>query len=141
MKIYKIAQTQEENQQIQQEITKASYTIQTAIANINKSLQILESTNILPLLTRQQIVTEIQSDNITNLDPNTANEALKAIQSIVVSIPAINNAKRTLEGYEIDYTVMRQGMIEAIQSNSWDSFSAAIASFQQNAPAMGNLQN
>jgi len=140
MRIYKIAQeTPEQKQQIQQEITKASYTIQTAIANINKSLQILESSNILPLLTRPQIVSEIQSDNITNLDPNTANEALKAIQSIITSIPAINTAKRTLEGYQVDYAVMRQGMVEAIQSNSWDSFSAAIASFQQNAPAMGNL--
>jgi hypothetical protein len=140
MRIYKIAQeTPEQKQQIQQEITKASYTIQTAIANINKSLQILESSNILPLLTRPQIVSEIQSDNITNLDPNTANESLKAIQSIIASIPAINAAKRTLEGYQVDYAVMRQGMVEAIQSNSWDSFSAAIASFQQNAPAMGNL--
>ncbi len=140
MRIYKIAQeTQEQKEQIQQEITKASYTIQTAIANINKSLQTLESSNILPLLTRPQIVSEIQSDNITNLDPNTANEALKAIQSIIASIPAINTAKRTLEGYQVDYAVMRQGMVEAIQSNSWDSFSAAIASFQQNAPAMGNL--
>ncbi len=137
MKIYKIAQ--ETQEQIQQEITKASYTIQTAIANINKSLQILESSNILPLLTRPQIVSEIQSNNITNLDTNTANESLKAIQSIIASIPAINNAKRTLERYQVDYAVMRQGMVEAIQSNSWDSFSAAIASFQQTAPALGNL--
>jgi hypothetical protein len=140
MKIYKISQSNpDQTLQIQQEITKASHTIQTAIANINKALQILESSNILSLLNRTQIVSEIQSNNIVNLDPNSATESLKAIQSIIMTIPSINNAKRILEGYNVNYTILQQGMVEAIQSNSWDSFQAAIASFQQNAPAMGNL--
>lgn len=138
MKLIKISQEKNSPQQI--EIQQAQAVIQQGLANINKALETLESTNVSSLFNRTELINSIQSGLTEGIDPNAANQAIEAMTQITRTIPAINNAQKILENYGMDIREIKTTMVGAIQSNNWQDYQASIPQFNQNVSNLGNTQ-
>lgn len=145
MKIYKIAQQQ--GQQIDQgevkTVMEAIQYLNQAVANINRSLEVLERTGTAQLFTRNGIMQAIQGGDLTGLDINSVNEALNAMQQISNSALAINNALRIVKEnpeaaqmMKMDINMLSNMMMTALQSGDYSSFQASMSGFQTNLQSM-----
>jgi len=100
MKIYKIAQTNPNAQAdpaAVQEVMEAAATVKMCIDTINKSLSVMtKNQNIANLFQRDTIINEIVTGNTNSLNQNIIQDTLDAMSKIVVTIPTLNAALKTL---------------------------------------------
>jgi len=144
MKIYKVSQNQ---QDAMQEVLQAMASIQGSIATINQSLQILESTQVLPLFQRNTLIAQIQSGSTVALSINKINQAISAMTNISRTIPLINSSLRVLQDNDaiakamnIDFNTVQSTMIKSLQSGNYQQFQSMLAGFKQGLPAASNTQ-
>lgn len=139
MKIYRIAQQQQQpiDMNAAKPVMEAIQHINLAIANINKSLQVLETTGTAQLFTRQGVVEALQSGDLTGLDINNVNDALNAMQQISNSALMLNNALRIVKEnpdaarmLQTDINVLSNMMVTSLQSGDYSQFNSMMGDFQ-----------
>jgi len=149
MKIYKMSQSipTTPNPQEIQEVTQAVSTLNTAIANINQSLVIIEQNNISKLFQRDTLINEIQSGNIASLDINKINNSLTAMSNIARVIPVINESLRVLQENDttarrlnLDIRNIQNVLVTSIQSGNYSQFTQILQGFQAMLPSMSGTQ-
>jgi len=149
MKIYKMSQSipTTPNPQEIQEVTQAISTLNTAIANVNQSLVIIEQNNISKLFQRDTLINEIQSGNIASLDINKINNSLTAMSNIARVIPVINESLRVLQENDttarrlnLDIRNIQNVLVTSIQSGNYSQFTQILQGFQAMLPSMSGTQ-
>jgi hypothetical protein len=154
MKIYKIAQTTQTTQTTQapnpaevQEVMQAVTTLNTAIANINQSLRIIEQTNVAKLFQRDSLIKEIQAGNIAALDLGKIDTSLTAMSNIARVVPVINQALRVLQDNDavarqlhVDIMNIQNVLITSLQKGDYSQFTQILQGFQTMLPAMSGTE-
>ena len=122
-----------------QEVMQAVTILNISVANINKSIQILESTGVLQLFQKQNLVNALQSGNANSMNINLINTALDAMKQISQTILNINNAMNILKtndaaakSINVDYNTILTSMVQSVQSGDYQSFSNMISGYQAN---------
>lgn len=149
MKIYKLAQDQTpQGTQGESDVIEAIQTINLSLANINKSLQVIEQNDIQNLFNRQTLIAEMQSGNLVSLDVNKIDAALTAMTEISKTVPVLNDAIRIIQTngvaaqrLQVDINSIQKGMVTTIQSGNYSALVGMLPSFQQMVPSMGGTQN
>jgi hypothetical protein len=125
MKIFKISQNAEiiENQE---ETIQVIQNLTAALNNLNESLKVIENSNIQNLLNRNQIASNIQTSNFLTIGQGQEETVSTAVHNIAISIPIIQQSEQFLQNSKINYEAIKQGMVEILQSNSWNTYNSAI---------------
>lgn len=145
MKIYKISQA---TNQGEVEVREAVATLTQAIANINKSLQIIEQNDISKLFQRQNLIKEIQAGNLARLDINKINDSLTAMANIARVVPIINTSLKTIQDNDaiakqlkVDIRNIQNVIVTTIQQGSFVQQVNSLPGFQQMMPSIGGTES
>lgn len=150
MKIYRLGQLQtQQGYQVDpgqmQAVMEAIQYLNMAVANINQSLQTMESAGTMQLFSRAGVIQAIQSGDLTGLNINEVNDSLNAMQQISQSALAINNALKVVRDnadaanlMKMDINILANMMVTSLQSGDFSAFTSTLGGYQSQLGAMTN---
>lgn len=138
MKIYRLAQFKQtkQNEQLDPIVAEATQHLATAVANINQSLKVLETSGTAEFFTRDGIIQAIQGGTLSNLNINNVNDALNAMQQISQSALAINNALNAIKtaGHDVGQATITA--VTSLNSGDYSAFQGLLAGYQAQLQGM-----
>lgn len=129
-----------------EEIRNAISGIQIALASMNKSISIIESSGVSPLFQKNTLIGMIQSGDIQNLDLNKIQSALAAMDNISKSSVTLNHHFNTLNSNQIllqklnlNYREIQENAIRTLNSGNFSQFEGVLSEFNSNLQSQTGL--